>query len=190
LPNTNIHISDLIDRCLKGERNAQFELYNRYYRAMYNSAYRIMNNAMEAEDIMQESFLVAFQKLDTFKRKSKYDEEIIPLGSWLKRIVINNSINQLRRNKLFLLTDLKEIKEEINEPIDDEFKDQKVAILLDTLKELKPNYKLALTLFLAEGYDYEEISNIMKISYQNCRTLISRAKVKLRTLLNQKDEYK
>lgn len=169
------------------EQAAYYEVYNRYHHAMYNVSYRFLNDTMEAEDIMQESFLVAFQKMHTFKRKSKYDKDIVPFGSWLKRIVINRSINQLRKNKKFVLTELEIVKDEIDESDDTEFLKEKVEYVLNEIKELKPNYRLALTLHLIEGFDYKEISEIMDISYQNCRTTISRAKEKLRKTIEQKD---
>ena len=152
---------------------------------MYNVSFRILYNEMEAEDIMQESFIKAFKKLNLFKRKSKYKKDSIPFGSWLKRIVINNSINQLKKNKKMVFTDLMVVKDKIEDSNDEEFSKISVQIVLDEIKKLKPNYRLAITLHLIEGYDYEEVSEIMEVSYQNSRTIISRAKNKLRNSLSK-----
>jgi RNA polymerase sigma factor (sigma-70 family) len=84
---------DIIDRCVKGDRLAQRELYNLYYRAMFNSCYRMLNNQVEAEDVMQESFLAAFLKISTYRGEMSF-------GSWLKKIVINRSIDVLRSRKV------------------------------------------------------------------------------------------
>jgi len=181
LPNTNIHIKDLLDRCLKGEQKAQFELYKLYYRAMYNTAYRIMNDSMEAEDMMQEAFLTAFQKLDTFKRQSRFGKKVVPFGAWLKRIVLNKCISQLKKNNKFISTDLEKVSDIVEEKPDYDFEKYQVKAIMQGLNKLNTNYKTALTLHLIEGYDYEEIEEIMQISNQNCRTIISRAKNKLRT---------
>ena len=142
---------------------------------------------MEAEDVMQESFIKAFQKLPSFKRKSRFNKNAIPFGSWLKRIVINNSINQLRKNNKFITTELENVKEPIATEETIEIDTNDVVILLNALKELRPNYKLALTLHLVEGYDYEEIAEIMQVTYQNSRTIISRAKSKLKTIIKPSD---
>lgn len=180
MPNKNIHIAALIERCLKGEQKAHFEIYNDYYRAMYNTAYRIMNDTMEAEDLMQEAFLTAFQKLASFKQVSRFDKKVVPFGSWLKRIVINKCITQLKKNKKFINTDLETLEDVFEERQPENFNKYKVEIVLNALNELNINYKTALTLNLIEGYDYDEIGEIMQISNQNCRTIISRAKNKLR----------
>ena len=147
---------------------------------MYNTSYRILKDSFKAEDIMQESFLTAFTSLDTLK-------DISVFGSWLKRIVINNSISEYKK-----------IKKDNNVPIDDilykvendqgiasdhDWTNIKAAQILQCMKSLKENYQIVLTLFLIEGYDYEEIGEIMDISYANCRTMISRAKASLRQKL-------
>ena len=84
---------DLIELCRHGDRNAQLKLYKLYYKAMYNTSLRIVKNEAEAEDLMQESFLDAFRKLDTYKGDASF-------GSWLKRIVINNSLDALKKRKI------------------------------------------------------------------------------------------
>ncbi|MDV7139304.1 RNA polymerase sigma factor [Maribacter sp. TH_r10] len=171
------HTDDLIPLCLKGNQNAQMEIYNRYYKAMYNTSVRIVKDSAEAEDVMQESFLSAFTKLHTFKGE-------VTFGSWLKRIVINNSIYHYRKNQKKNEVALDDIlyKVEDNDGVasDHVFTGQKAQKVMETMKRLKDNYRISLTLYLIEGYDYEEISEIMNISYANCRTTISRAKESLR----------
>ena len=173
-------IDILLQLCKEGKQTAQMEVYNRYYKAMYNTALRIVKNSAEAEDVMQESFLNAFTKLHTFKGE-------VTFGSWLKRIVINNSIYHYRRQQKKNEVPIDDIlyKVEDNDVIasdhgDTELKAQKV---METMKRLKDNYRISLTLHLVEGYDYEEISKIMNMSYANCRTTISRAKESLRRKL-------
>ncbi len=179
---THQNIEQLLSLCVKGNQQAQMEIYNRYYKAMYNTAYRIVRNSFDAEDIMQESFLKTFYNLQNMKNKPTF-------GAWLKRIVINNSIqfyNKLKANKEVDLDDkLYKMKlEGENESMDNESEtSQKVKMVMASLKDLKENYRMGLTLHLIEGYDYEEISEIMNISNGNCRTLISRAKESLRKKL-------
>ena len=173
----NQHKNELIRSCENGDRSAQFAIYKQYYNAMYNTAFRIVNDSFEAEDIMQESFLAAFTKLDSFSGN-------VTFGAWLKRIVINNSLTALKKNNKFDTVplekvDLKDISEER-----ENYSMLKSRDILHKVSQLKNNYKVALTLNLIEGYDYQEIAQIMDISYENSRTTISRAKNKLRQLLS------
>ncbi len=175
---TNHNTEQLIKLCVSGNQFAQLEIYNRYYKAMYNTAFRIVKNSYEAEDVMQDSFLLAFTKLETLK-------DIKTFGAWLKRIVVNNSIQHYKktnkRDEVGINDLLYKIEDE-NDGLssDTEIYNIKAKQVIETLNTLKDNYRVALTLHLIEGYDYDEISSIMNISYANCRTTISRAKDSLR----------
>ncbi len=174
-----LNTEELIDACRKGNQAAQLEIYKRYYKAMYNTSLRIVKNTAEAEDIMQEAFLIAFTKLESLKDNKTF-------GAWLKRIVINSSLTAIRKNNshqeiaidtiAYSLTNNEDI-------INNDIKDKQVSKILKMIYELKDNYSTVLSLSLIEGYDYEEISDIMNISYSNCRTMISRAKESLRKKL-------
>src|SRR5690242_15669497 len=85
--------SSLVALCIRGNRNAQHTMYKRYCDAMYNVCYRILGSEPEAEDALQESFIDVFRRLDTFRGESS-------LGAWIKRIVINHCLNQLKRRKV------------------------------------------------------------------------------------------
>ena len=170
----------LVEACLKNDRLAQMEIYDRYYHAMYNTALRIVRDPATAEDILQESFLSAFTKLETFKGE-------VTFGAWLKRIVINNSIYEYRKQQKQQEVPLESVLykvEDYNGAETDQGSTKRMAQkVLETLRHLKDSYRVSLTLHLIEGYDYEEISEIMNISYGNCRTMISRAKKSLRNKL-------
>ena len=88
------HITNLLERCKTSDKNAQYEVYKLYYKAMYNTSHRILKDSFEAEDIMQEAFLTAFTKLYMYKGE-------VTFGAWLKRIVINKSLTKLKKNKSF-----------------------------------------------------------------------------------------
>ncbi len=178
------HINQLIRECKRGDQNAQFGMYKLYYKAMYNTSYRILNDSFEAEDVMQEAFLNAFTKLDTYKGE-------VTFGAWLKRIVINRSLTQLRKIKRQNEMKFDDVENKIEVVEDNNYQEHmdystiRAKEILNTIQQLKDNYCLALTLSLIEGYDNEEIAQIMQISNENCRTTISRAKNKLRQLLSQ-----
>lgn len=183
---TNQNIEDLLLQCISGNQRAQLEVYNRYYKAMYNTAVRIVKDSYVAEDIMQESFLSAFTKLESLK-------ELATFGSWLKRIVINNSVYYYHKNNKKNDVPLDDVMYKVEDhqgvSEDYEFTNLKAAQVLETMKTLKDNYQIGLTLHLIEGYDYEEICDIMNITYANCRTMISRAKDSLRQKLQPFAEF-
>ncbi|MFT5986256.1 MAG: RNA polymerase sigma factor (sigma-70 family), partial [Planctomycetota bacterium] len=95
---TTTDISILVSLCKKENQLAQLEIYNRYNKAMYTIAARIVKNTAEAEDVMQESFIAAFDKIDSFKGTATF-------GAWLKRIVVNNSIAQYKKSLRFVSVD-------------------------------------------------------------------------------------
>jgi len=151
---------------------------------MYNTSLRIVKDSFEAEDIMQDSFLTAFTKLESLK-------DSITFGSWLKRIVINNSIYHYNKSNKYSEVALDDVLFKIEDEDDGfasdyEFTNLKAQQIMETMKTLKDSYRVALTLNLMEGYDYDEISEIMNISYANCRTTVSRAKESLRQKLQKK----
>ena len=174
----NIH-QDLIDACRNGDRDAQFRIYKLYYKAMYNTSLRIVNDTAEAEDIMQESFLDAFQRLDSYTGEGSF-------GSWLKRIVINRSLDYLRRVKETIPFDEVEydLPDDHEENREEELRFQ-VAEVKKAISQLPEEYRVVLSLFLLEGYDHEEIAQILKISNQLSRTRYSRARQKLLGLLRE-----
>ena len=164
---------ELVEACVLNDRNAQMEIYDLYYKAMYNTSLRIVNDSFIAEDIMQESFLDAFSKVKTFEWRSSF-------GSWLKRIVINKSLDSLKKNDNIL-----SLNEDVNNlPEDDNIHDfEDIQCKLDeikmSLRRLPENYKVVLVLYLFEGYDHQEISQILNLPYNNVRVRYLRAKRKL-----------
>lgn len=154
------------------------QIYKAYYKAMYNTSYRILKDEFEAEDMMQEAFLTAFTKLNSFKGE-------VAFGAWLKRIVINKSLTQLKRNNKYQEVKMDVIPnyEIVEEKID--YSSLKANQVLDAVNNLKDNYRMVLTLNLIEGYDYEEISEILGFTNENVRTTISRAKKKLKQVLSE-----
>ena len=172
---------DLVVECKKGSKKACYELYKLYSKAMLNIAFRIVGNIAEAEDVLQEAFLDAFNKVKDFRQDTTF-------GLWLKQIVVNRSINLLRKRKL----DIIELEGEALENIADEDADDdeevqyKAALVKDAIKELPEGYRLVISLYLLEGYDHEEIGQILNISENTSRTQFLRAKRKLIEILNKK----
>ncbi len=171
---------ELIERCLSGDTLGYKELYVRYSKAMYNTCLRLLNNVAEAEDVLQESFIEAFKNLERFEHRTSF-------GGWLKQICINRSINQLKKRKIdwvdmekaavYDLADQKEVDE------------METALQVESVKKaimkLPDGYRTVLNLYLLEGYDHEEIAEILNVAESTTRTQYMRAKQKLLQLLKE-----
>lgn len=168
----NINAS-LVEECKKGSRKAQFRLYNQYSKAMFNLAYRMMNNREDAEDMLQETFIDCFRNLNTFR----FDSTI---GTWIKSILINKCINQLRKKKADLIL-FENVPSEI--PDEDTTMQYDTARIFKGIEQLPDGYRIVLTLYLLEGYDHKEIAQILGITESTSKSQYFRAKNKLRELL-------
>jgi len=165
----------IIQECRKGNSKAQFTLYNLYSKAMYNLAYRMTNNREDAEDILQETFVECFRNLGSFRFESTF-------GAWLKSILINRSINHLRKKKINLV--LQENLPDTEDSNDDDYETvYSTEKIFKGIERLPDGYRVILTLYLLEGYDHQEISQIMGITESTSKSQYSRAKDKLRKLL-------
>ena len=165
---------------MEGDEKAQFRLYKLYYKSMYSVSLRIVNNEVEAEDIMQEAFLKAFRKIKTYKGE-------VSFGAWLKKIVVNRSLDYLKKRKVHF----EEIDERTTEKPDYEVKTGNVDVkaIKKAIQDLPDGYRVVLSLYLIEGYDHDEISRILRISNSASRTQLLRAKKKLRELLKGKEIF-
>lgn len=166
---------DLIEACRQNDRAAQVEIYELYCRAMYNASLRIVNDTAEAEDVMQDSFIEAFNKIGSYRAEGAF-------GAWLKRIVINNSINVIRKRKDTVSIDDTDIELKDTGENEKEYSENvfcRLEEIRDGIKKLPEAYKTIISLHLLEGYDHQEISEILNETYGNIRTRYSRAKQKL-----------
>ena len=170
---------DIIEQCKQNNRKAQLQLYNQYCDGMYIVAKRFLKDAADAEDVVQEAFIKAFSKLHQYKAE-------VTFGAWLKRIVINKSIDFLKSKKQHLV-ELDEVHlKVVDTTIDDKWLVEDTITLNDVklaINELPEKYQYVVMLYLIEGYDHQEISEILDISEVASRTQLSRGKVKLQKLL-------
>lgn len=174
---------ELVERCKQGSSLSFKELYLKYTKAMFNTCLRIVNNFNDAEDIVQESFIDAFRNIERFNYQSTF-------GAWMKRIVINKSINHLRDKKLKLVdinqTNVSENENE--EALDETSIRYKVEEIKKAVGTLPDGYRTVFTLNAFEGYDYEEISEILKISEATARSQYHRAKKQLLQILIRRSQ--
>ncbi len=192
---TDTELINLIEKVRLGSQKAQYELYEKYVRAMYHVCVRIVGKGHEAEEVLQDAFVRAFMRIEEYRGDASF-------GAWLKRIVVNTSINFLQKNKIDLVS-LNELDEMGIEPVfedtsEDDFAEMnlqtgiseketkhnsEVSRVKEAINKLSDGYRIVLSLYLFEGYDHEEIGNILGISSSTSKSQYSRAKKRLRKML-------
>lgn len=166
----------IVEQCKAGNTSSQYELYSYYVDAMYNVGMRFLGNTEDAEDIVQDSFVDAFKNLENFKYESTF-------GAWLKRIVINKSINHLKAKRVPVIPmDAHELCLTDEEPEADTTDIGKVKKGIDLLPD---GYREIINLYLIEGYDHVEIGEILGISTSTSKSQYHRAKKKLLDIINE-----
>lgn len=170
----------LVEDCRSGDRKAQYRLYRLYSRAMFNTCLRMLKNREDAEDVLQNSFVDVFTKLGMFRGDST-------IGAWIKRIVINNCINFIKKRRI-LLTDLEQSRiENIPEESGGDEVKVDVAGIQDALYQLPEGYRVVFSLYAIEGYDHAEIAEILGTSVSTSKSQYSRAKKRMREILKDKE---
>ena len=170
---------ELIALCKAGDRDAYYRLYKLYSRSMYNVSYRITGREEDAEDALQEAFISAFRNLASYRADATF-------GAWLKRIVVNKSINVLKKRKLEWLPENDEWDVSEEQQTSDYREELTVDRVKKAIEELPDGYRSVLSLYLLEGYDHQEIAEIMGISESTSKSQLNRAKGKLREKLTVK----
>lgn len=178
---TDIH-QDLIERCKTGDRRAQSEIYQRYAKPMFNVSLRLLNNRVEAEDVLQESFISAFNSIKDFRGESSF-------GTWIKRIVINKSLNEIKRKKIPQM----EIKDDIlgfvpeEEPVE-------IAYTVDNVKQamqdLSEGYRVVFSLYMFEDYSHRQIADALNITVSTSKSQLNRARKRVKEILISKYEQR
>ena len=173
---TNLYHQQLAERCRDNDQIAQMELYDAYSRAMFTTAYNFVKDDAAAQDLMHEAFLKAFRKINSYNGEATF-------GSWLKRIVINHCLDYMKRKKIETV----ELREEIYNFSEDDSWEVEQGISLDSIVEcieqLPLKCKNVVKLYLLEGYDHQEVAQILQISEVASRSQLSRGKNRLKELL-------
>ena len=162
----------LVEACKAGDRKAYNEIYNSYSKAMYNISYRMMNNAEDARDMLQEGFIDAFRRIESFRFDSTF-------GAWLKKIVINKCINALEKRRI-VWEDTEIVDENTSDNDNESINEEELQLSVEKVKKamnrLPEGARVIFSLYLLEGYDHTEISEILHISESTSKTQFMRAR--------------
>lgn len=165
-------VSQLVERAKTGNQQAIFRLYKMHVQAMYNTCIRIVVNQFDAEDILQESFVTAFGRLDSYRGESTF-------STWLRRIVINKSLNHLKKKKLSFI-DVGEATFTDECSNEEDFPEIPLDVVHGAIKNLPERARVVLTLYLLEGYLHKDIAEMLGISESTSKSQYQRAKAILR----------
>lgn len=172
-------IKNLIKACKKGNQMAQMQVYDNYAQAMFTIACRYLKDEEDAKDAMQEGFLKAFSNIKSYRPEATF-------GAWLKRIIINQCLDKLKTRRL----EFSDKEVGALHIIDDDNWEFDTRIskteIINTIESLPKKHKIVVKLYLLDGYDHQEISEILNIPIKTSRTHLSRGKAQLRDLLKPK----
>ena len=169
---------ELIGLCIRGDRVAQYRLYKQYSRTMYNLCLRMVPHKSEAEDLLQEAFVKMFRELPSFRGQST-------LGAWLRRIVINQCLNHIRKQRpVFVSMDEADVPDDPGQ--DPEFNDITVDEIHQAILQLPEGSRVVCVLHLLEGYRHSDISVMLGISESTSKSQYRRAVSLLQLALTRK----
>lgn len=171
-------INRIVEDCKLNKAKAQMQLYDRYCDAMFVIAKRYVKDSFVAEDVMQDAFIKVFKNIETFKGE-------VTVGAWIKKIVINQCIDYLKKKRIELVS-IEEKELQLAEQNDWTVNNNvDVKVITNTINSLPEKYKVVLNLYLIEGFDHKEISQVLNISEVSSRSQLMRGKNKLKSELKQ-----
>lgn len=174
-------MDELIKQCLKGNRDAQYRLYQQFAAQMLGICYRYTKSMEDAEDVLQEGFIKVFTNLNQYRNEGD-------LGGWIRRIMVNTALTYLNKHNRYKKEML--IDDVAVHPISDDSPDVKLNTkdLADIIRELPSNYQTIFNLIAIEGYDYNEVCALLGLNMNTARSQYSRARVALIHLLKKKEQ--
>ena len=170
---------ELVKGCLKRDRNAQKKLYEAYSGKMYSICFRYVKNSMEAEDVLVTAFTKIFVKIVQFKAEGSFE-------GWIRRIMVNEALSSIRRNKtMYLETDLEAADRQPNyHQLGEQLEAED---LINLIQELPPGYRVVFNMYAIDGYSHKEIAEELGISENTSKSQLSRARVFLQKLLRNQE---
>ena len=170
--------SRIVEDCKQNDAKAQMRLYDMYCDAMFIIVKRYVKDSFTAEDVMQDAFIKVFKNIQTFKGE-------VTIGAWIKKIMINQCLDYLKKKRIELVSiEEKELNvaDEDDWTVKEEVNVQTITMAINSLPE---KYKVVLNLYLLEGYDHQEIAQVLNITEVNSRSQLMRGKNKLKSQLKQ-----
>jgi RNA polymerase sigma-70 factor (ECF subfamily) len=166
---------EIISLCQRNDRKAQRELYEAISPKLYGSCLRYAPNEAEAQDILQDAFITIFKKIEQFKFNGSFE-------GWCKRITVNTALQRYRGAKVYDLVNEDQI-EDLESSDDEEYIDVTLDGLLNMVQELPERYRIVFSMYVMDGYNHNEIAEMMKISVGTSKSNLARARKHLQKMV-------
>lgn len=164
-------LEQLIQKCKNNDAKAQSDIYKLFSGKLFALSLKYSRNYAEAEDVLQDAFVTVFSKIEQYKGKGSFE-------GWLKRIVINTSLQRYREKGVFDIINEESLKEDVVVEVENDEID--IDFLLKKIQELPDRYRLVFNLYVLDGYSHKEISEILNISTGTTKSNLARARVILK----------
>jgi RNA polymerase sigma-70 factor (ECF subfamily) len=170
-----LNIEELIHECTKNNIKAQEQLYRTFAPKLFSVCLKYSRNYAEAQDNLQESFLIIFEKIHQFNFKGSFD-------GWIKRVTINYILLQYRKQ-----TALNIVEDTISDEVEVDLEGFEISaeFLIKIIQELPERYKLVFNLYVVDGYSHQEIADLLQINIGTSKSNLSRAKLILKDKIEQ-----
>jgi len=171
-----LSLKELVDKCKKGDRKAQEQLYRQYSNILFGICLKYSRNKTEAEDSLHDSFMTIFEKIGQYKSKGSFE-------GWIKRITINTVLQKYRKEEY-----LKVVSDNVEEEVEVEsvYTDIGLQTLLKYIQELPNKYRMTFNLYVLDGYSHKEISSILGTSTGTSKSNLARARMILKEKIENK----
>ena len=166
----------LIERCKKGDREAQRLLYEQFSGALYGCCLKYAPNQQEAQDILQDSFITIYAKISQFKNKGSFE-------GWCKRITINTALQRYRGTQVHFLKNEEHIIDQSDDV--DTLEDVAMDEMLVMIQSLPHQYRMVFSLYVLDGQSHKEIAGLMNINTNTSKSNLSRARFKLQQMIQE-----
>jgi RNA polymerase sigma factor (sigma-70 family) len=175
--------AELIKGCLKDDAHCQKSIFNRYASSLLGVAQRYARNKEDAEDILQDAFIKVFKKIGQFKGEGSFE-------GWLRRIVVNTSLKKYTTSRYSKEFSVEEVVEPINAFVGDAtaFNQLTEKDLLVLINKLPDGYRIVFNLYVIEGYQHDEIANMLGIQPGTSRSQLVKARNLLQKEIIQLDK--
>jgi|TARA_R110002020_G_scaffold475490_2_gene710609 RNA polymerase sigma-70 factor (ECF subfamily) len=169
-----VSLEKLILQCKKQDIRAQEKLYRMYSGKLFGLCLKYSNNYQQAQDNLQDGFITIFNKIDQYEDKGSFE-------GWMKRIVINTTLQKHRKEKYFEIINENLLEDPVVEIDDDEIT---TDFLLESIQELPERYRQIFNLYALDGFSHKEIAEMLNISVGSSKSNLARA----RNILKEKIE--
>ncbi len=175
-------IDKLIAGCAKGDRKSQQVIYEKFYTKMMGVCLRYASNKQEAQDLVHDGFLKVFEKISKYNYSGSFE-------GWIRRIMINTSIDYYRKNKNIFTKDNQDFANiEGEEPEQDVLSQLRTEDIMKAVQSLSPGYRAVFNLYVVEGYSHKEVSDELGISVGTSKSNLAKAKKNLRRLFTKESK--